>query len=209
MKLVVYSHSRSFDEHINAVVEEKVKIRAKLSPPSAGKGCVYLVHSASFEKELPAWLNAVREKDAVIGVAADIPQVEDLLSFTEIGVKGYFNAYMNASNYAQMLRLLSNGQSWFPPAMLSLAFDMACSVINRTLNTDVLDKLTKREREVALAVAEGKSNQIIAEDCGITERTVKSHLTNIFKKLDIKDRVGLVVLLNQSDAQHTAKTLNG
>ena len=205
MKIVVYSRSRSFDDHINAVVEKKVIIRAKLSPPSAEKGCVYLVHSASFEKELPAWLNAVREKDAVIGVAADIPKVEYLLSFTEIGAKGYFNAYMNTSNYAQMLRLLSNGQSWFPPAMLSQAFDMARSVINRTLNTDVLDKLTKREREVALAVAEGKSNQIIAEDCGIKERTVKSHLTNIFKKLNIKDRVSLVVQLNQSDAQYSAK----
>jgi DNA-binding CsgD family transcriptional regulator len=47
-------------------------------------------------------------------------------------------------------------------------------------------------------VAEGKNNKLIADQCNISERTVKSHLTHIFKKLDIKDRVSLVVYLNQA-----------
>ena len=209
MKLVVYSRSKSLEGHISAVVEDKVLFRSMLSPPTAGEEYVYLVHAQSYEKELSAWLKAVAVKNAVIAVASDIPQVEDLLAYTDMGVSGYFNSYMTASNYEQLLRLLANGQSWFPPAMVSQAFDLARSVINRTLNTDVLDKLTKREREVALAVADGKTNQTIADDCSIKERTVKSHLTNIFKKLDVKDRVALVIRLNQFDSHASNQQSSG
>lgn len=209
MKLVVYSQSKSLDGHIKAVVDDKVLFRSKLSPPIAGEEYVYLVHAQSFEKELSAWLKAISGKKAVVAVASDIPQVEDLLAYTDMGISGYFNSYMTASNYEQLLRLLANGQSWFPPAMISQAFDLARSVINRTLNTDVLEKLTKREREVALAVAEGKTNQVIADDCSIKERTVKSHLTNIFKKLNVKDRVSLVVRLNQFDPHTPNQQSNG
>ena len=94
-----------------------------------------------------------------------------------------------------MVRLLTNGQSWFPPTLLSKAFDLARAAIPNVVH---LEKLTKREREIALAVAEGKNNKLIADQYNITERTVKSHLTHIFKKLDIKDRVSLVVYIKQA-----------
>ena len=112
---------------------------------------------------------------------------------------GYFNAYMSAPNYDQMLRLLVNGQSWYPAPLLSQAFDIARSLVRKKSVPDELDKLTKREREVALLVSEGKSNKLVASECGMTERTVKAHLTQVFKKLQVKDRVALVIYLNQFD----------
>lgn len=197
MSLTVYSKFRSFEHHLNTVIEGEVTYRNKLSPVVGGQGEVYLVHGASFLKELPSWLESSCQKGVVIGVAADNPQVSELLALTQLGVQGYFNAYMSAPHYAQMLRLLSNAQSWYPPAMLSEAFDLARSAIQFTSGVDPLEALTKREREVALAVAKGKSNKLIATDCAISERTVKSHLTHIFKKLQVKDRVALVIHLNQ------------
>ena len=199
MALVVYSQSRSFEAHIGTVIDADVSFRSRLSPPIAGAGNVYLVHGASFPRELPAWLASACQKGAVIGVAADTPQLEDLLAYTEIGVQGYFNAYMAAPHYAQMCRLLANGQSWFPPALLSQAFDLARSAMRPAQQQDPLQKLTKREREVALAVAAGNSNKRVANRCNISERTVKTHLTQIFKKLQVKDRVALVIYLNQFD----------
>lgn len=197
MVLVVYSQSRSFEKHIKAIVDSEVTFRSTLSPPVAGPGNVYLVHAASFTKNLPVWLTAAKDKGLVIGVAADIPKIEDFLRFTEIGVKGYFNSYMAEQHYAQMLRLLSNGQSWYPPALITQAFDIARSAINRSPDTNLLEDLTKREREVAIAVAEGSTNKQVASDLSIQERTVKAHLTKIFKKLSVKDRVALIIYLNQ------------
>lgn len=193
--LVVYSRSRSFEDHINSVVDCEFSCRSTLSPAVAIPGNVYLVHARSFSRELSAWLETSCKKGVVIAVADDNPRIEDMLTYSDIGVKGYFNAYMAAPHYAQMIRLLANGQSWFPPPLLSQVFALARAAIPNVMS---LEKLTKREREIALAVAKGKNNKLIANECEITERTVKSHLTHIFKKLDIKDRVSLVVYLNQA-----------
>lgn len=179
--LVVYSQSRSFESHIDTVVDGDVTCRSTLSPAIAGAGSVYLVHAPSFTREMPAWLEASCAKGAVIAIAADSPQVEDLLTYTRTGVKAYFNAYMAAPYYSQMLRLLENGQSWFPPALMTQVFDLARSAVTDSSDTSLINSLTKRELEVALAVAAGKSNRLIANDCNISERTVKSHLTHIFK----------------------------
>lgn len=193
--LVVYSRSHSFNDHINAVVDSEVGFRSALSPAVACPGNVYLVHAASFSRELPSWLATTCKTGAVLGIADDNPNIEKMLASTEAGVRGYFNAYMAAPHYAQMIRLLEHAQSWFPPALLKEAFDLARAAIPNVVR---LEKLTKREREIALAVAEGNKNKQIAEECSISERTVKSHLTHIFKKLDIKDRVSLVVYLKQT-----------
>ena len=193
--LVVYSRSRSFEDHINTVIDHEVSFRSTLSPAVACTGNVYMVHASSFSRELAPWLENACKSGAVIGVADDNPGIENMLSYTEAGVQAYFNAYMAGPHYAQMVRLLSNSQSWFPPPLLKHAFDLARAAIPNVIH---LEKLTEREREIALAVAEGKNNKLIADECNITERTVKSHLTNIFKKLDIKDRVSLVVYLKQA-----------
>jgi len=199
MTLIVYSKSRSFERHIDSVIDGDVTFRSKLAPPGAVAGNVYLLHAQSFTKELPDWLASACAKGAVIGIAVESPQIEDLLAYTQIGVLGYFNAYMSAPNYEQVMRLLNNGQSWYPAPLITQVFDLARTAMPQASGLDPLEMLTKREREIALAVAEGKSNKLIASDCDISERTVKTHLTNLFKKLEVKDRVALVIYLNQFD----------
>jgi len=198
MSLIVYSKSTSFETHINNVIDIDVSFRHKLSPAIPGKGDIFIVHGTSFKRELEKWLNRSSEKGAVIAIAADEPELARLLEFTQMGVQGYFNSYMGVANYAQMTRLLANGQSWFPPSLLNQAFELARSVIQPVTGVDPLDALTKREKQVALAVAEGQSNKIVAKNCDITERTVKAHLTQIYKKLQVKDRVALVIHLNKA-----------
>lgn len=67
---------------------------------------------------------------------------------------------------------------------------------NRTQNIkQKLDKLTKREREVAELVRTGANNKIIAQDLAISDRTVKAHLTSIYEKLEVPDRIHLALQL--------------
>jgi DNA-binding NarL/FixJ family response regulator len=89
------------------------------------------------------------------------------------------------------------GQSWFPPHMLEETFKLAQQAIRSRPGENLLQGLTTREREIALAVSDGKSNRQVAEMYAISEATVKTHLTNIFRKLDVSDRVGLVLLLKR------------
>lgn len=197
MTLIVYTQSRSFEAHIKSVVTSDVNFRSKLSPVIAGPGKIYLVHASSFQRELASWLDAASKKGAVIAVASDAPKIEDLLIYTQQGIHGYFNAYMVRAHYRQMLRLLSESMSWFPPTLLTETFDLARSAIQTIPDDNPLINLTKRERDVALAVMQGNSNKEVAELHKIAERTVKAHLTQVFKKLQVKDRVALVIYLNR------------
>lgn len=54
------------------------------------------------------------------------------------------------------------------------------------------EDLTGREREVLRAIAEGHANREVAAQLGISERTVQKHVENIFRKLEVRDRVGAV-----------------
>jgi DNA-binding NarL/FixJ family response regulator len=66
----------------------------------------------------------------------------------------------------------------------------------KKVNHNELNKLSSREQEIASLVKEGLSNKEIAKHSNITERTVKAHLSSIYEKLHIKDRVALVIKLS-------------
>jgi len=58
--------------------------------------------------------------------------------------------------------------------------------------------LTPREREVAGRVLEGKANKIIAAELGLSDNTVKMHLTQIMRKLKVTNRTQVVLLLGRT-----------
>ena len=68
-----------------------------------------------------------------------------------------------------------------------------------------LDELTARERDIFRLIAGGLSNAEIAEELFIGETTVKTHITHIFQKLDLRDRVQAVVLAYQTGIFETAQ----
>lgn len=84
----------------------------------------------------------------------------------------------------------------------SLAFDFAANEANSDIENhayqkqraEILESLTKREREVLRLVCTGLSNQQIADRLVITEHTVKLHIGNILKKTDLTNRTQLAIL---------------
>ena len=72
-------------------------------------------------------------------------------------------------------------------------------MISRDRDKDKIDELTKRELEVLIEVANGKLNKEIANELKISERTVKNHISNIFKKIDVSDRTQAAVFAIKND----------
>lgn len=59
-----------------------------------------------------------------------------------------------------------------------------------------LEQLSKREREILALICEAKSNPEIAVELGLSERTVRNHASNLFKKLGVKSRAEAIVFLH-------------
>lgn len=66
-----------------------------------------------------------------------------------------------------------------------------------------VNTLTPRERAIVALICRGWSNQRIAEDLGLTVRTVKNRLTVIYHKVGVRTRVQLVVTMSKSDGSGT------
>ena len=199
MKLIVYSASASFEKFLRGHLDTEVDIRRELRAPDSENDSCFLLHISSMELEVYEWLlKHVSGKPIPVGVCADLPNLREMLECVRLGAKAYCNSHMAALHYRQMIQLLEQGQSWFPPQMLEETFKLAQQSVKPTPAQKPLEMLTDREKEIALAVADGKSNRQIADLYEISEPTVKTHLSNIFRKLELKDRVGLVLYLKQA-----------
>ena len=67
------------------------------------------------------------------------------------------------------------------------------SLARRYVKKSMIDSLTKRELEILKLIAQGLLNKEIAAMLNISERTVKNHISNIFKKIDVSDRTQAAV----------------
>jgi DNA-binding NarL/FixJ family response regulator len=84
-----------------------------------------------------------------------------------------------------------------PPELLQRFLALSTRAIPPAMPEEpTLNSLTSREVMVAEQVARGASNREIAEALEITERTVKAHLSAIFEKLEVRDRVQLALRMN-------------
>ena len=71
--------------------------------------------------------------------------------------------------------------------------------MNKNTDKEKIESLTKRELEVLIQVANGMFNKEIAMTLDISERTVKNHISNIFKKIEVSDRTQAAVFAIRND----------
>jgi two-component system, NarL family, nitrate/nitrite response regulator NarL len=178
-------------------------------------------HSELVKQATIAWLHLDAAKPSIkqlesiceeIGpikliVLADIPDNEDALSLFSAGARGYCNAHATAANLKQVASVVKTGGLWIGQALMARlvvatrnervsALLSQQSIAAPVIPSAKLRALTSREREVASKIASGSSNKEIARLLGITDRTVKAHVSAIFHKLDARDRLQVALIVN-------------
>ncbi|MCR2043070.1 response regulator [Anaerosalibacter massiliensis] len=115
---------------------------------------------------------------------------EYLFETIKIGANGYILKDSDADSLIKAIRDVNNGKTYIQPSVASMLIEEINSK-EKEVNGDLLkiEALTKREYEVLTLVAEGLNNREIAERLFISEKTVKNHVSNIFKKIDVNDRI--------------------
>lgn len=113
----------------------------------------------------------------------------------EMGASGYVHYLAAPDVLAQVSQAISAGGVWLGAELMRqlVLATAAMRPATTQIKTD-LSVLTGREKAVAELVAAGKSNKEVARDLDITERTVKAHLGAVFEKLQVRDRLQLVLI---------------
>lgn len=117
-------------------------------------------------------------------------EIEYLLKAVDIGIDGYMLKDSNSTELKEAIFHVINGETYIQPNLIPL---LNSKMIEKDIDKVKIDSLTKREVEVLKLLSVGLYNKEIGEKLDISERTVKNHISSIFRKLDVTDRTQAAV----------------
>lgn len=117
-------------------------------------------------------------------------EIDYLMKAVEIGCDGYVLKDSDSNLLKKAIYSVYEGESFIQP---SLTPALNAGLAGKNMIDEKVNELTRREIEVLKLIAEGLFNKEIAATLDISERTVKNHVSNIFKKIDVSDRTQAAV----------------
>jgi DNA-binding NarL/FixJ family response regulator len=125
------------------------------------------------------------DADAQIVVLTSLSDHERIVAALEAGATGYLLKDAEPDELIRGIRAAARGEAPLAPKAARAVLD------TRVRQPSV--RLSAREREVLALVAEGLPNKLVARRLGISEKTVKTHLTNVFQQIGVTDRTQAVL----------------
>jgi DNA-binding NarL/FixJ family response regulator len=109
-----------------------------------------------------------------------------------LGAVGFIPKSSAHEQTQEVLRTLLDGGSWWPDVAAEAARDPGAEEIDSRI-----ERLTRQELRILLRIKDGKLNKQIADELGIAESTVKTHITMLLRKLDLQSRTQAAVLAHR------------
>lgn len=126
---------------------------------------------------------------------SSLPRDEEGMLWLQYGAAAYAHAMSTPDLLQQVFDTVQSGGTWVGRSIMQ----QLCARFGRQLpakaETDWRSRLSAREQDVVSALREGRSNKDIARQLDISERTVKAHLTSVFQKFGVEDRLQLLLKL--------------
>ncbi len=140
--------------------------------------------------------SALQAARPVVAMSAT-PDESQAFSLIKAGAHGYCHVEAAPEQLREIALVVEHGGLWMPPSLMQRFLALSTRVaVKRAPEWQQTEQLTERELMVGERVGQGASNREIAADLGVSERTVKAHLTAIFDKLGVRDRVQLALTMN-------------
>ena len=208
------------------IVDDDALVRAGLSMMLAGSDDIRVVAEASDGSQVASAVDAY-QPDVVLmdirmpgmdGLAAtealrsreSAPQIIVLTTFDaddhvlralRAGAAGFLLKDTPPPEILRAIRLVAGGEAMLSPAVTRRLIEHVADDglgARRTRACALLDGLTDREREVALAIGQGKSNAEIAGELYMSVATVKAHVSRLLQKLELNNRVQIALLAHDA-----------
>ena len=118
---------------------------------------------------------------------------EYIIEAIKIGAKGFIQKTSTSKNLIIAIREIDSGRNYLQPSLARVLTQVSKVKLTPDHNLEKIDLLSKREYEILLLISTGYNNKEIGERLFISEKTVKNHITNLFKKIEVEDRVQAVI----------------
>jgi DNA-binding NarL/FixJ family response regulator len=144
-------------------------------------------------------IHTMSSKTRIIHFLQRTPSDEELIYDIKAGIRGYIRSTDSPAVMIKAIQAVFNGEIWAERRILEKAISNPL-LLPEILNVNVpgLAPLTNREKEMLTLVMQGESNKEIAARSSISERTVKTHLYRVYRKLNVKSRTKAIALFSHS-----------
>lgn len=131
--------------------------------------------------------------DTIVLVLTVYDDTEHILGILEAGADGYLTKNILVEDIIKSIRSVVAGEAVLSPQVFQQVLKYALRHSTKPVRLDTGIKLTTRELEILRLIAKGISNKEIANEINISSRTVKSHMVDIFRKLNVSSRTEAVI----------------
>jgi len=150
---------------------------------------------------------AIRDRHPSIGILM-LTMFEDddsIFSAMRAGAQGYLLKEASGEELARAVEAVVRGQAIFGPGVARRVMGFFSAAGAGLAASEPFPELTSREREVLELIAEGRNNNTIAHRLGLSEKTVRNHVSNILNKLQVVDRAQAIVRAREAGLGKSAR----
>lgn len=195
-KISLYTNlKRDYEKMKNSLIDYDLKnIENREELLTLKENLIIINTSVNLDKEEET-IEILLENRNKILILDSAPKLINAQNWLLLGVHGYGNSMMNDIYLKSAIQTINNGLTWLIP---DITMEILSKLNSDSLNQkDVLNQLSKAEQQVAILLKDGLSNTKISEELKLSINTVKSHIKNIYLKLEVKDRFSFINLLNK------------
>ena len=184
-------------EIVSAVSTRETAIKQLMMEPDI----IILTPEVLKQRTLLRFIHSIQAKTPkarVMLLLKDALPDEDIISDLKTGIRGYIRISDPPAIIAKAVQAVHAGEIWTERRILEKAISNPM-LLPETLQSRIpgLAPLTSREMEMLTLVLQGATNREIADRSSISERTVKTHLYRIYRKLKVKSRTKAIALLSR------------
>jgi len=176
----------SYQEALRKIPEQEVDLVILDINLSGEDGIQVLRKLRKDNPDLPVLMLTVEESEEVIYRAV------------REGARGYILKHYPPEHLIKSIRACLSGEVLLDSGVYMKVLEMMRKEDPEEERSLLFERLSPREIEIARLIAQGKSNREIAELLYISESTVKNHISNILRKLELKDRVDIATLVSRA-----------
>ncbi len=195
-KISLYTNlKRDYEKMKNSLIDYDLKnIENREELLTLKENLIIINTSVNLDKEEETIETLLENRNKIL-ILESTPKLINAQNWLLLGVHGYGNSMMNDIYLKSAIQTINNGLTWLIP---DITMEILSKLNSDSLNQkDVLNQLSKAEQQVAILLKDGLSNTKISEELKLSINTVKSHIKNIYLKLDVKDRFSFINLLNK------------